>query len=85
MPTLTPLGYRTPAIRLTDTERDALAHLTDASNALAALRLALAHATHARAPKLSARIRLAISSARGAVRAAEYRYTRARIRTNQEA
>ncbi len=46
--------------------------------ALQHLQTALAMAKEAGAPKLSARIRLAISSAKGAVRNAGYRVTRAR-------
>ncbi len=54
-------------------------HLNRAQLALGALQGALQLAQEAGAPYLCQRIRLAISSARGAVRNAGYRVTRARL------
>ncbi len=52
-----------------------------ASKALEHLQVALTYLKNAKAPRTVARVELAISSARGAVRAAQYRDNRARERT----
>lgn len=70
-----------------DKERATVAHILSegeqqAAKALHHLRVALDHACAAQAPRTVARIRLAISSAKGAVRAAGYRAQRQAERAN---